>query len=73
MKPVNTPENRAKCICGDCPLYNQCTEEKKEMLYCAVGKSTCDLDASKPCICGSCPVYAENDLSGGYFCIDEIK
>lgn len=30
------------------------------------------MDSNKMCICGGCPVYRENDLAGGYFCINEL-
>lgn len=69
MKPENTQTNYNKCICRGCALYSECAVGKGEALYCARGKSACQLDASKPCICGSCAVFAENDLKGGYFCL----
>jgi hypothetical protein len=31
------------------------------------------MDAKKMCICGICPIYSANDLSGAYFCINEIS
>lgn len=73
MKPKNTEDNFEKCICINCPLFHECNQEKNERLFCARQKSACEMDAKKPCICGGCPVYNENDLSGGYFCINEIK
>lgn len=73
MKPANTEDNLEKCICGNCPLYHACNKENNEKLFCAQKKSACEMDAKKMCICGGCPVYNENDLSGGYFCINEIK
>lgn len=71
MKPADNSENELKCICGKCPVYDKCAEEKKEALYCARGKSNCKLDGGRMCICGECPVYIENELSGGYFCIND--
>lgn len=69
-KVSNTKENFAKCVCHGCPTYQTsgCAKEKKEKLYCAVGKSTCGL-THKGCICGACPVWAEYDLNKGYFCL----
>lgn len=72
-KPEDSTENLSKCICGKCPVYDDCARSKTEMLYCAREKSECSLDSKKLCICGMCPVFNENDLSGGYFCINNIN
>lgn len=64
----DTQENRKKCICSGCPTYPESC--KGEVLYCAVGKSSCDTFA-KGCICDSCPVYFENRLNSLYFCDKE--
>lgn len=72
-KPSDNQENFSKCVCESCTLFYQCNIDKKEKLFCARKKSGCDMDAKKMCICGTCPVYNENDLSGAYFCINEIK
>jgi len=72
-KPEDNQENMSKCICGECPVYDDCCKEKMERLYCAKTKSECTLDSKKMCICGQCPVFNENDLTGGYYCINEIK
>ncbi|MDO8668291.1 MAG: DUF2769 domain-containing protein [bacterium] len=68
-KISNTKENFAKCTCGSCPTYqaSSCAKKKPEKLYCATGKSSCDL-ARKGCICGACPIWSEYNLSNGYFC-----
>lgn len=73
MKPEDNQENFKKCICMGCPLYNDCNREKKEKLFCARQKSQCSMDNTKRCICGACSVYSENELSGGYFCINAIN
>lgn len=73
MKPLNTQENSIKCICGRCPLFTDCNKGKTEILFCARRKSECPMDNKKMCICGACPVYEENNLIGGYFCINEIS
>jgi hypothetical protein len=72
MKPINNSENYGKCVCVNCPLYGDCNKEKAEKLFCARHKSGCSMDNTKMCICGTCPVFAENKLTGGYFCINEI-
>jgi glutamate synthase domain-containing protein 2 len=64
----NSEENRKHCICFKCPSYpHDC---KGEVLYCATGKSNCDIEV-KGCICTICPVYQENKLKGIYFCDKE--
>jgi len=64
----DSEESRKKCICLRCPSYpHDC---KGEVLYCATGKSTCDIEV-KGCICNICPVYHENKLKGLYFCDKE--
>ena len=64
----NSEENRKHCICFNCPSYpHDC---KGEVLYCATGKSNCDIEV-KGCICTICPVYHENNLKGLYFCDKE--
>lgn len=70
-KISNTKENFAKCICNGCPTSqaDSCATENKEKLYCAIGKSNCDL-ARKGCICGACPVWSENKLEKFYFCLN---
>ena len=65
----DTPENFKKCICMGCPTYgaSECLRGKGEKLYCARGKSACELPP-KGCICGACPVWTENGLKSYYFC-----
>ena len=63
-----TEENKAKCICGGCPSYNDCMKEGRQGLFCGMGKSSCEVE-KKGCLCMDCPVYSENSLQGGYFCL----
>ena len=72
-KPDNAAANSDACICPNCPLYTTCNGEKKEKFFCGTKKSACTMDPSKMCICGGCAVYDRYDLTGGYFCINEIK
>lgn len=62
--------NLSKCVCADCPSYNECAKGKTELLYCAekVGKSVCEYKMNG-CICSTCPVYKECHLTVGYYCI----
>lgn len=68
-KVADTQENMMKCICGKCPTYIavDCPKSKMEGLYCAKGKTACELQ-ELGCICGTCPVHSENKLTSGYFC-----
>ncbi|MFC2165867.1 DUF2769 domain-containing protein [Acidobacteriota bacterium] len=63
----NTEENMEKCICDDCPSYNQCMKDKDEGFYCAEDKSTCEFDKNG-CLCGMCPLTAEFALEKMYYC-----
>lgn len=56
------------CVCPDCPMYNQCAQEKYEGLYCFLGKSECALEEDD-CICPECEVYEDLDLKNDLFCI----
>lgn len=62
--------NIKKCSCSNCPSYNNCSKEKKEVLFCAqeIGKSVCDYKMNG-CVCGKCLVHQKNDLKAGYYCI----
>ena len=71
-KPQNNQENLPLCICEKCSLFTDCNKEKQEMLFCARLKSGCKMDIKKMCICGTCKVFQNNELTGGYFCINEI-
>ena len=31
-------KNKAICICGRCPTYDDCAKGKKELLFCATGQ-----------------------------------
>ena len=67
MKVSNTPENNVKCVCDGCPTYDDCMEEKKQKLFCASGKTECQLN-KQGCICGECPISSEFQLNDWYFC-----
>lgn len=67
----DTEENSRRCICPECPTFlaDECPKEKMEGLYCAKGRSGCDM-VRKGCVCGNCSVWKESNLSKGYFCIN---
>ena len=66
-KVHDTRENMAKCICGECPSYDGCMKNGTESLYCARGKSACEV-AQKGCVCGVCPIAPEFGLAKMYYC-----
>ncbi|MFA6594528.1 MAG: DUF2769 domain-containing protein [Candidatus Buchananbacteria bacterium] len=69
MTIQNTEENVGRCICGQCSSYNDYLKNKRELLFCAAGKASCELKKSG-CLCGSCPIATEYNFNGGYCCID---
>jgi len=68
MKVPDTKVNMLKCICMDCPTYNECMKENKEGLFCSTGKSICKIGEAG-CICGDCPITNEYDLISLYYCL----
>jgi hypothetical protein len=68
MKVPDTENNVKKCICANCPSYNECMKEGMEGLYCARGMSDCAVKR-KGCTCPQCPVSQEYQLFGGYYCV----
>ena len=60
--------NKALCICGGCPSYNECAKEKGEMLYCSLGASPSCITEATVCICAGCPVTPKMGLKYQYFC-----
>lgn len=71
-KPQNNQENASRCVCVKCQLFTDCNKGKNEMLFCARDRSGCDMDIKKMCICGMCRVFNDNNLTGGYFCKNQI-
>lgn len=67
MKVDNSQENYNLCICGTCPTHNECMTQKKEKLYCARGKTNCQLEQNG-CLCGECPVASKYQLKKLYYC-----
>ena len=66
-KVPDTQENMVKCICGGCPSYDQCMKDKMEGLFCAKGKSTCEVNR-QGCVCMACPLTPEFGLDKMYYC-----
>ncbi|MCX6745886.1 MAG: DUF2769 domain-containing protein [Candidatus Parcubacteria bacterium] len=64
----DTHENSEMCNCPNCPSHNDCMKDKGEVLYCARGKSSCEVK-SKGCVCPGCQVYKENNLNSAYYCL----
>ncbi|MBM3705787.1 MAG: DUF2769 domain-containing protein [Actinobacteria bacterium] len=62
MPVPNTVENKENCICLKCPTFSSCMSESKEGLFCATGKSGCEIEKQE-CICESCPIDREYQLT----------
>lgn len=56
------------CICGDCPAYNDCARENRELLYCALGNSPKCIAEETSCICLGCPITDQMGLTHEFFC-----
>ena len=56
------------CTCPQCPTYNKCARNAKELLFCATGKSFMCITEEKGCICPTCPVTPEFGLKNTFFC-----
>jgi hypothetical protein len=67
-KIPDTAENNTKCICGGCPSYTDCMQDKNELLYCSRGKTECEV-TKNGCMCEDCPLFAEFGLKELYYCI----
>ncbi|WP_292349895.1 DUF2769 domain-containing protein [Methanoregula sp. PtaU1.Bin006] len=62
-------KNRARCICGTCPTYNECMRAAESLLFCVVGKAeNCTFDP-KDCLCPTCPVIKTLGLKRAFSCI----
>ena len=66
-KIADSEENLKKCICTGCPSYTECMKGKTQALFCAKGKTDCELTRNG-CLCGACPVASENRLDKMYYC-----
>lgn len=62
-------DNKALCICPDCPTYNECAQKKGEVFYCALGKSPTCITKEAGCICPACPITEKMGLINQYFCM----
>lgn len=62
-----TQENKQKCLCPDCPSYNQCMQDKGEVLFCSSGATSCELE-KWGCPCVRCPVQLEYHNIGLFYC-----
>jgi hypothetical protein len=66
-KVPDNEETLKKCIGSGCPSYDDCMRGKTEGLYCARGKSACEVSRNG-CVCGGCPLASEYDLGKMYYC-----
>ena len=56
------------CICPECPSYNRCAGESRELAYCISGKSPLCISEDRGCTCRHCPATPELDLKYHDFC-----
>lgn len=65
----DTAENAERCICPDCPTFNDCMREARETLFCARGMTNCEA-RTRECICPDCVVWTDYQLGTTYFCLE---
>lgn len=61
--------SKSLCVCPSCPTYNECAGEKKELLFCALGKSPACITNGVECICPDCPITSQMGLKHNLFCV----
>ena len=66
MNVPDTLDNADIYLCSSCPTRNECMKQQEQRLFCARGKTDCEL-ARKGCFCGGCPLENEYQFSGLYF------
>lgn len=63
----DTEENAEKCLCPDCPAYNECMKNNHESFFCSRGSTECEID-KRGCLCLHCPNEIEYRLNTFYYC-----
>ena len=58
-----------RCVCAQCPTYNECMREKGGVFYCITGRSPVCTFERKACICPTCPVTFTLGLQKACYCI----
>jgi hypothetical protein len=62
-----TEENAQKCLCPQCPVYNECMEDRNEYFFCSKGHGRCKFE-KWGCKCPNCPIELEYNLVGLFYC-----
>jgi aldose sugar dehydrogenase len=63
----NTDENIDRCLCPECPVFNDCMKENYENLFCSKGNTVCEFNKTG-CNCPTCPVWLEYELVSLFYC-----
>ena len=59
---------KKRCICPDCPSYDECAKMDGELLFCSYGRSQKCIENEKGCTCPDCPVFKKLELKNSYYC-----
>ena len=62
MPVPDTNDNMEKCICRKCPTYSKCMSDAVEGLFCAKGKSGCEI-IKEECLCETCEIDKKYNLT----------
>ena len=65
-------ENADRCLCPECPTYNECMSNRNQRIFCSRGNTECKLD-EEGCICEKCPVWNEYPIKSFYYCRSSFK
>jgi hypothetical protein len=65
-----TEKTMIGCICSTCPTYNECMQNGKLGVFCAVGDEIRCFKNAQGCKCQECTVSSDYDFETAYHCRD---